>query len=78
MKGIVDKSIRNRNRITGLRMEINGRVNGAARRQKKVERYGRQQQQHTLSYIEYAQETIETKYGTVGLKVQCAKEPEER
>jgi len=78
MKAIIDQSQRNRNRITGVRMAISGRISGAARSQKRVIRYGRQQQQHTTSYIEYAYRTIETKYGTMGVKVQCAKEVQER
>ncbi len=77
MKAIIDKSIRNKNRIAGLRMQISGRVNGSARSQKKVVIYGRQQQQHTQSLIDYAYTAIETKYGTIGLKVQTAQEPKE-
>lgn len=77
MKAIIDKGQRNQNRTTGLRMQLSGRYNGATRSQKRVVIYGRQQQQHMHSQIEYAMTTIETKYGIMGLKVQRATTPKE-
>ena len=59
-------------------MELRGRVNGAARAQKKVVQYGHLFQQHTHSLIEYSAETMITKYGVLGLRVQCGKENKER
>jgi ribosomal protein S3 len=64
MKAIIDKG-------------QSGRYNGATRSQKRVVIYGRQQQQHMHSQIEYAMTTIETKYGIMGLKVQRATTPKE-
>jgi len=74
---IVDKKQYPNTRIGGLRIQIKGRISGVARKQKRVVVYGRQQQQHLQSLIEYAQDTIETKFGVLGLKVQCAKEVKE-
>jgi len=53
MEGTVDRSILNSNRVTGLKMELRGRVNGVPRSQRKVVVYGRQNQQHTGAMIEY-------------------------
>lgn len=74
MEAQLDKSTRRRTRIAGLKLELRGRINGATRSQKKTVQYGRQDQQHTQTQIEYATETIITKYGTLGLKVQSMRE----
>jgi ribosomal protein S3 len=75
MKAIIDLNQRTNVIVTGLRMQLSGRINGSSRSQKKVILYGRQQQQHIESVIEYAYERIETKFGTLGLKVQSTREP---
>ncbi|MBS0186387.1 MAG: hypothetical protein JSS34_08765 [Proteobacteria bacterium] len=78
MKAVIDRNEKSNSRITGLKLEIRGRVNGSLRSQKKVAVYGRQQQQHTGSVIEMTKKSIETKYGTLGLRVQRATEPKDQ
>lgn len=71
---IVDRKQHPNTRIGGLRIQLKGRINGVARKQKRVFVYGKQQQQHLHSQIGYAFNTIETKFGVLGMKVQCARE----
>lgn len=51
---------------------VKGRIRGMNRKRKKVEQYGKQNQQDRLSRIEYGAGVINTKYGTLGVKVQSA------
>jgi len=71
---VVDRKQHPNTRIGGLRIQLKGRINGVARKQKRVFVYGKQQQQHLYSLINYTQNTVETKFGVLGLKVQCARE----
>lgn len=74
MKAQIDKGIIGEQRIKGLKLEMKGRIRGKDRKQKKVARYGGQDQQDILSRIDYAMGEVRTKYGVMGIKVQSAKE----
>lgn len=74
MKARIDKGIVGEQRIKGIKIEMKGRIRGKDRKQKKVARYGGQDQQDILSRIDYAAGEVRTKYGVMGIKVQSAKE----
>ena len=75
MELLIERGLLKAERVTGLKMDLRGRIRGSARSQKRVILYGRQQQQHIGSRIDYAETVIETKHGTLGLRVQCGREP---
>ena len=58
--------------MRGVRVVVKGRIRGMNRKRKKVVQYGKQNQQDRLSRIEYGAGVINTKYGTLGVKVQSA------
>ena len=74
MKARIDKGIVGEQRIKGIKIEMKGRIRGKDRKQKKVARYGGQDQQDILSRIDYAAGEVRTRYGVMGIKVQSAKE----
>ena len=76
MKEQIEKEQIGRKRVKGVTMRIAGRLRGANRATHKVIKWGRQNQQDRLSTIELGAGAVFTKYGTLGLKVQCAKERE--
>lgn len=74
MKAQIDKEQIGGQRMKGIKIVVKGRLRGSNRRKKKVMQYGRQNQQDRLSRIEQGGGAIRTKYGTIGVKVQSAKE----
>ena len=77
MKALIDKEQMGEQRIKGIKIIVKGRIRGGNRKQKKVAQFGEQNQQDVLSRIEYGSGQIRTKYGTLGVKVQSAKERKE-
>lgn len=77
VKAQIEKEQIGRQRMKGIKIEVNGRLRGSNRRRKKVMRYGRQNQQDRRSRIEQGAGIIYTKYGIIGMKVQSAKERRE-
>lgn len=73
MKAQIDREIVGEQEIKGLRIQMKGRIRGKDRKQKKVARYGEQNQQNILSRIDYGAGEVRTKYGVMGIKVQSAK-----
>lgn len=74
MKAKIDREVVGKQRIKGLRIEMNGRIRGKERKQTKVALLGGQDQQDILSRIDYAAGEVRTKFGVMGIKVQSAKE----
>lgn len=58
----------------GIEMQVIGRIKGANRATKKVIRIGKQGQQDRRSRIELGEGAVNTKYGTLGIKVKRATE----
>ncbi len=77
MKAQIDKEQMGEQRIKGIKIIVKGRIRGGNRKQKKVVQYGQQNQQDRLSRIELGAGEIRTRYGTLGVKVQSAKERRE-
>ena len=77
MKAQIDREQTGEQRVGGVKIEIAGRIRGANRAGKKVKKEGRQRQQDRLSRIELGAGPINTRYGTLGVKVQSAKERRE-
>lgn len=78
MKAQIDKEQIGEQKMKGLKIIIKGRIRGGNRKQKKVVQYGKQNQQDRLSRIDYGAGEIRTRYGTLGVKVQSAKERKEQ
>lgn len=77
MKAQIDREQMGEQRLKGLKIVVKGRIRGGNRKQKKVVQYGKQNQQDRLSRIDQGAGVINTRYGTLGIKVQSAKERKE-
>ena len=71
MKAKLDKVQKGKKKVVGLKTQLVGRIRGSTRSRKMVYTWGNQGQQDRLRRIEYTAGTIQTRYGTLGLKVQC-------
>ncbi len=56
-------------KIKGLTIQMKGRINGSLRKKKIVAIYGNIKQPHKYSNIDYSDTPIQTKFGTIGIKV---------
>ena len=74
MKAQIDKELVGEQRIKGIKIVVKGRIRGKDRKQKRITRYGEQDQQNKLSRIDYVSGQVRTKHGVLGVKVQSAKE----
>ena len=74
MKAKIDREQTGEIHIKGIHMEIAGRIKGVNRALKKVIKMGKQNQQDRQSEIGLGAGGVNTKYGTLGVKVQCATE----
>ena len=74
MRARIDQEQTGERRVKGVEMQIIGRIKGANRASRKVIKQGRQDQQDRQSQITEGRGTIQTKFGTIGIRVQCALE----
>jgi len=72
MKAKLDKVQNGRKKIVGLVTQLNGRIRGSSRSRKLVYTWGKQGQQDRLRRIDYSAGAVNTRYGTLGVKIQCA------
>ena len=74
MKAIIDREQTGERRIAGVTMVLVGKIKGKDRASKRVIKVGRQRQQNRRSRITADCSAIQTKHGTLGLRVQCGVE----
>lgn len=72
MKAKLDKVQNGKKKVVGLVTQLNGRIRGSTRSRKLVYTWGKQGQQDRLRRIDYTAGAINTRYGTLGVKIQCA------
>ncbi len=72
MKAKLDKILNGKKVIAGLSSQLIGRIRGSNRSRKKVTIWGNLGQQDRLRRILTNSTAINTRYGTLGIKVVCA------
>jgi len=78
MKAKIDQEQTGEKKVKGVEMQIVGRIKGANRASKKEIKYGKQNQQDRVSKIDQGAGGINTKYGTVGIRIKRALRIEEK
>mgnify|MGYP002655003577 CR=1 FL=1 len=78
MRAKIEQEQRGEWRIKGVVMEMVGRVRGAGRARRKLIKRGRQDQAERYSRITEGRGVVQSKYGTVCIRVQCAIEREQK
>jgi len=72
MKAKFDQIICGKKVISGFTTKVEGRIRGSSRSRKLVYVWGKQGQQDRLRRIQYHSTALNTRYGTLGIKVQIA------
>jgi hypothetical protein len=69
MKAKMDKQLKGKKQVDGIRAQLKGRVRGRMRARKVVKTTGRLSLQNRMSRVLYKSSVLLTKYGSLGIKV---------
>jgi ribosomal protein S3 len=72
MKAKFDKVINRRKKVIGIVTQLVGRIRGSNRSRKLVYTWGKLAQQDRLHRIDYSAGAINSRYGSLGIKILCS------